>query len=108
MRTAARTDANQAEIVQALRKCGATVYEIKEPVDLLCGFRGRAFAIEIKNPDRDWRLTDQQRDFFRDFTGEAYLVETVDQAIRALNGPEALDMDAMNRKRGAVKNKEKK
>lgn len=84
MRTAAKVDANQAAIVKALRAIGCTVYVIGEPVDLLVGLRGRTVAIECKNQKRKWKLTPQQEEFFRDFTGEAYIVEDEGQALRAM------------------------
>ena len=86
MRQVAKVDANQKAIVKALRAIGCTVYYIKEPVDLLVGFRGRSFALEIKNPEVLWKLTPQQVEFFRDFTGEAYIVEDDGQALRAAMG----------------------
>jgi hypothetical protein len=82
---ARKVDENQAEIMAALRKVGASVYVIEEPVDLLVGFRRRTIAIEVKNPKRDWKLTPQQEIFFRDFAGEAYVVESVHEALLALN-----------------------
>ena len=82
---ARKVDENQAEIMAALRKVGASVYVIEEPVDLLVGFRRRTIAMEVKNPKKSWKLTPQQEVFFRDFKGEAYIVESVDQAILALN-----------------------
>lgn len=85
MRRAAKIDANQPEIVEAMRKVGATVYYIKEPVDLLVGYRKRTIAMEVKNPGGDWKLTPQQEVFFRDFAGEAYIVESVHEALLALN-----------------------
>lgn len=48
MRHAARTDANQDAICLALRRAGASVWVIGLPVDLLVGFRGRTYLIEVK------------------------------------------------------------
>lgn len=84
MRTAARVDKTQASIVAALRKVGATVYYIKEPVDLLVGYRGRCVALECKS--KGGRLTPQQEEFFRDFKGEAYIVFNEQEAIKAVKG----------------------
>ena len=86
MRRDAKKDDNQDAIVKALRAIGCTVYYIKEPVDLLVGFRGRSFVLEIKNPEKSWKLTPQQVEFFRDFTGEAYIVEDDGQALMAATG----------------------
>ena len=48
MRRAARVDATQAEIVQALRATGATVWILGLPVDLLVGYAGRTLLVECK------------------------------------------------------------
>lgn len=79
-----RVDANQKAIVAALRAIGCSVHVIGEPVDLLVGLRKRSVVMEIKNPDANWKLTRQQEKFFRDFAGEAYIVEDEGQALRAM------------------------
>lgn len=79
-------DANQRQIVRALRQIGASVYEIKEPVDLLVGFRKRSIALEVKNVDGRNRLTKQQQEFFATYAGEAYIVQDVQQALKAVMG----------------------
>lgn len=86
MRKAAKIDVNQPAIVKALRAIGAHVYYIKEPVDLMVGFANRTVALEVKNPKEGWRLTKQQKDFFAIYSGEAYIVETVAEAIQAVSG----------------------
>ena len=83
MRRAARVDATQREIVQALRDIGCTVYIIKEPVDLMVGYRSRTLCLEVKTPGA-WKLTPQQQLFFATFRGEAYIVVNVDQALEAV------------------------
>lgn len=49
-----RTDKNQTEIVKALRRVGAKVQSIAEVgdgcPDLLVGFRGTWYAVELKTP----------------------------------------------------------
>ena len=85
MRYAAKIDATQPDIVKALRGIGASVDFIKLPVDLLVGFKGRSIAIEVKSGD-DWKLTKIQKDFFRDFKGEAYIVDSVEAALKAVRG----------------------
>lgn len=49
-RRAAKVDANQPDIVEALRKMGFTVEDDHD--DILVGTQGRTFWYEIKNPDR--------------------------------------------------------
>lgn len=48
MRRAARIDETQPEIVAAFRSMGAVVYFIKEPLDLLVGWRGFTLVVECK------------------------------------------------------------
>jgi hypothetical protein len=68
MRLAARVDANQEQIVSALRAVGAYVWIIGLPVDLLVGFRGHTFLVEIKSTSKK-RLTGLQADFFENWSG---------------------------------------
>ena len=49
-RFAKKRDANEAEIVQALREAGALVHPLDRPVDLLVGFRGAWTLLEVKRP----------------------------------------------------------
>lgn len=51
-RYAARVDANQTQIVSALRAAGALVWHIKQPTDLLVGCResARLMLMECKTP----------------------------------------------------------
>lgn len=86
MRRAAKIDANQPAIQKALEAIGCSVHYIKEPVDLAVGFRKRTVLMEVKNPEADWKLTKQQKDFFATFNGEAYIVEDEAQALKAMLG----------------------
>lgn len=63
-----KVDANQGDIVEALRKAGASVQPIhvigQGCPDLLIGYQGRNYLMEVKaqgcklTPDeRDWRVT---------------------------------------------------
>jgi len=68
MRYAARVDANQDQIVSALRSAGAYVWIIGLPVDLLVGYKNHTFLVEIKT-DSKKRLTKLQTDFFENWCG---------------------------------------
>jgi hypothetical protein len=68
MRHAARVDATQEAIVSALRAAGAYVWVIGLPVDLLVGYNGHTFLVEIKDGPRK-ALTRLQQDFFGNWTG---------------------------------------
>ena len=52
MRRAARVDANQIQIVSALRAAGAYVWIIGLPVDLLVGYKGHTFLVEVKSTSK--------------------------------------------------------
>ena len=68
MRRAARVDANQEQIVSALRAAGAYVWIIGLPVDLLVGYKNHTFLVEIKT-DKKKKLTKVQTDFFNNWSG---------------------------------------
>jgi hypothetical protein len=79
MRYASRRDANEAEIVSALRAAGAYVWIIGLPVDLLVGYKGHSFLVEVKDGPRK-RLTALQQDFFDNWSGST---------LARVDGPEA-------------------
>ena len=86
-RKASRVDANQAEIVRALRDVGATVQHLHTVgggcPDLLVGFRGRTYLMEIKTTLGT--LTEAEGDWFADWTGgEASVVRSVSDALRMI------------------------
>lgn len=84
VRRDARKDANQAAIVDALRRIGASV-EIENATgrpDLLVGFRRRNFLIEVKAPGG--ALTPAQIEFFALWRGQAAIVESLDDARKVL------------------------
>jgi len=68
MRRAARVDENQKAIVQALRDAGAYVWIVGLPVDLLVGYKGHTFLMEVKI-DSKKRFTGLQADFFQNWKG---------------------------------------
>lgn len=88
LRTAARIDANQPEIVAALRGVGATVlhlHQLKNCCDLLVGYRGRTFLMEVKDPAQPLskrQLTPGEAEFARTWRGTPYhVVHTADEAL---------------------------
>ena len=82
MRRAARTDNNQHELVEALKKIGARCYYIKEPVDLIVGFRGRTLLLEVKGEGK--RLTQAQDEFIKTWPGEIHVCHDITEAISAV------------------------
>lgn len=90
MRRAAKVDATQAAIVDALRRCGVAVECIGMPLDLLCCHRGRTLLLECKNADGKDQITKGQAEFLSKWPGEVYIVRTPDEAIRAVLGAEVM------------------
>ena len=70
MRHAARVDANQQAIVAVLRAAGAYVWIIGLPVDILVGYKGHTFLMEVKTTSKK-RLTGLQTVFFQYWPGGA-------------------------------------
>ena len=84
MRYAKRVDANQEQIVSALRAAGAYVWIIGLPVDLLVSHSGKTYLVEVKT-DSKKRLTKLQEDFFANWTGGSlHRIEGPEQALRMI------------------------
>jgi Holliday junction resolvase len=89
MRRRAKIDANQGEIVKALRLAGCTVLSLapmgKGCVDLLVGKGGKNFLLEVKDPSQkpsQRKLTDDERAFHAAWLGQIAIVETAEEAIK--------------------------
>lgn len=83
-----KIDANQPDIVAALRKAGASVQHLhtlgKGCFDLLVGFRQRNFVIEIKNPAQPpskRRLTPDEQVWAEGWQGQKAVISTIDEAL---------------------------
>jgi hypothetical protein len=84
MRRAARVDANQRQIIEALRAAGAYVWIIGLPVDLLVGYKNHTMLMEIKAGSKK-RLTALQQDFFEKWDGGTLVrVDGPEAALAAL------------------------
>ena len=91
MRNAARTDACQATIIQALRAIGCQVYYVKLPLDLLVsgGPLGNATVLlECKMPGEG--LNKAQTDFVSRWPGRVIVAHHEQEAIEAVLGKEML------------------
>jgi hypothetical protein len=80
----ARRDVNEARIVPALRKRGATVRYLSAPglPDLLVGFRGVNYLLEVKA--QKGKLTPPEQDFFDEWRGQAVIVRSIEDALIAI------------------------
>lgn len=96
MRRAAKIDANQTAVVDALRSVGALVAITSGAgdgfPDLVVGFRGRVYPIEIKDgtlAPSDRRLTPQQVKFHREWAGYCWLANSVEDALLIIGATQA-------------------
>jgi len=102
-RKRSRRDPNQGEIVEALRAAGASVEELDDVgagvPDLLVGFRGRNFLLEVKSPPykgpkggrlpegaraHQYELNDRQKKWHEAWSGQVAVVNSIDQALEAV------------------------
>ena len=81
-----RTDANQVEIMRALRGVGAAGLDLSQVghgvPDLLVWYRGRYMLMEVKSPAG--RLTEHERRWHEAWPDEVIIVRSVDDALRAI------------------------
>ena len=84
-------DANELSIVRALEAVGASVHRLDTPCDLLVGWRGRNWMLEVKPaPGKNVRSLDTQfnelqREFWLTWRGEyARIVRTEREALEAI------------------------
>jgi hypothetical protein len=86
MRRAARVDANHGVIVAALRQVGASVQDLaavgKGCPDLLVGYRGHNFVLEVKAPKGT--STPAQVAWHADWRGDVRIVRDVDEALHVI------------------------
>ena len=84
---ACKVDGNQAEIVKALERAGASVYSLAAVghgvPDLLVGFRGSNHLLEVKR-NKKAAYTDDQIKFRAIWRGQYERVNTVDEALAAI------------------------
>jgi hypothetical protein len=87
----AKIDANHHVVVDALRKVGATVQSLapvgKGVPDLLVGWRGQNFLMEIKDGSKapsERKLTPDQIKWHGDWKGRVYVVNNEADAVAIL------------------------
>lgn len=90
-RWAAKVDANQGEIVEALRKAGASVSPSHTAgqgfPDLTVGYRGQTYLLEVKDgslPPSARTLTTPQKIWHEGWRGHVAVVTSVDEALAAV------------------------
>lgn len=80
------TDANQADIISALRDVGASVRTLQMEAsglpDLLVGYRGRNYLVEVKT--EEGTRTPDQIDFWETWQGQTAICRTIAEALAVL------------------------
>lgn len=80
MRRAAKVDVNQSDIVDAFRRLGATVqtlHSVGQGVpDLLVGYRGNNYLIEVKDGAKT-KLTDDQVAWHNRWAGQVVIIRFI-------------------------------
>lgn len=77
-----RSDSNQAQIVDALRRVGCTVELIGRPVDLLVGKDRRNYLLEVKGPRGT--LQASQQAFCGMWKGQVAVVRSIHEALQVV------------------------
>ena len=80
-RYAAKRDSNEREIIDALVAAGASVQQLslKGAPDLLVGFRGETYLMEVKTAKG--KLTPDEQDWLNAWQGQATVVRTIEDAF---------------------------
>ena len=85
-----KRDANEAEIVEALRILGASVEFLSDlgagVPDLLVGFRGKNYIMEVKNPKTGGKLNQRQVEWHAFWRGQVAVVQTTEEALEVMRG----------------------
>jgi hypothetical protein len=88
MRRAGRTDANQEEVVKALRQSAIAVKVLSSVgggmPDLLCGFRGVNVLLEVKDGNKtpsERKLTADEAEFHSTWAGQVAVVNSGEEAV---------------------------
>lgn len=82
-RMAAKVDANQKEIVKALRDIPGVTVEPNHD-DILVGYKGRTYWYEIKTPSSKKRIQPSQIKLLEHWTGHYDVVCTLDTILQEI------------------------
>lgn len=89
-----RSDINQPELVKQIRSIPHTTVFVTSSLgngfpDIICGYRGKNFLFEIKNPKRQLknRLTKAQTEFMKQWKGQVAVVDSIESVVKILNNP---------------------
>ena len=90
MRRKARVDNNQKELVNFAKQHGCTIAHLhtlgRGIPDLLIGYQGRNYLVEIKSSENG-TLTNDEKTFFDSWRGDAAVITNKKDLIRLLDLP---------------------
>lgn len=82
-----RRDNNHTEVVHGLRRLGLAVTELHNVgggvPDLLVGYSGFNFLIELKSTEKIWLTEDEDR-WHREWTGQSAICNSLEQIIKTI------------------------
>jgi hypothetical protein len=103
MRRAAKVDANQDQIVSALRVAGATVQSLaavgKGCPDLLVSYRGQMYLMELKHGKG--KVNEQQAKWHSDWKADVYVVYGAEEALQVIGATHAEQKQTSANRRGS-------
>lgn len=77
--TRCRSDLNQSTIVRQLRQMGASVEVVSQQAhgfDLVVGWRGRNYVVEVKQPGKKHELTELERHRLNTWAGRYMIIDS--------------------------------
>ena len=90
-RRAARTDGNQAQIVNELRRCGLSVFHTHTVgdgfPDIVAGWKGTNYLFEIKDPTQPpskQKLTPDEERLRKEWRGTIFTITTAEEALQTV------------------------
>ncbi len=87
-RRAAKIDTNQPAIVADIRALGWTVQHLhmvgKGCPDIMVGAKGKNYLFEIKNPEYDCKLTDDEQEWHDVWQGQVDIAETIEDILEVV------------------------
>ena len=75
-----KRDANEPNIIKVFEDEGFDVHTADQPTDLILGYQGSTFLVEVKNGTKA-PLTDTQKAFFGKWRGQSAIVCSVAEAL---------------------------
>jgi hypothetical protein len=103
MRRAAKVDANQDQIVSALRASGATVQSLaqvgKGCPDLLVSYGGQLYLMEVKSGKGE--PNELQLKWHATWDSEVYVVYGPDEALSVIGVRDAVEKQTSSNRRGS-------